>query len=77
MANLSDVDSELLALAHKDARRIMNRCDELIERVEKELSKFVAHRRERQAAVAAFTVRQAGHLTDLPPGPRRSAANAN
>ena len=33
-------DTERLALAHKQARDIMKRCDDLIDRAERELSKF-------------------------------------
>ena len=80
MSNPSDVDSERLALVHKQAGEVMKRCDELIERVEEELTKFVAHRGERRAATAVAGCK-AGHfsfvsMTD-PPSSCRPVANSN
>ena len=62
MANLSNIDSELLALARKDAREVMKRCDVLIARAETELSKFV-QRREDRTGIAAATACKAGRFT--------------
>lgn len=82
MANLSNLESELLALARKDAREVMKRCDALIERAEEELSKFVQQRRKGRTALAEVTRCKAGRftfvsMTDPPPLPRRAAANSN
>jgi hypothetical protein len=46
VSNSADVDREGFALAHQQARDVMRRCDELIQRVEKELSKFGLQLRE-------------------------------
>ena len=62
MADLSDIDSELLALARKDAREVMKRCDVLIARAEAELSKLV-QRREGLTGIAAATACKAGRFT--------------
>lgn len=81
MPNPTDVSSERLSLAHKQARDLMKRCDELIERVEQELSKFVRRLDRRRTCVAAVAGCRAGRfslvtLTKPPPG-CPSAANSN
>jgi hypothetical protein len=40
MSDLSKRDSEQLALAHWEVRKAINRCDELIERADREISRF-------------------------------------
>ena len=81
MSNPSDIDSERLTLARKKARDAMKRCDELIERAERELSKFGPQSDKKRSPIAAIAGCRVGwfslvSLTE-PPSLRQSAANSN
>jgi hypothetical protein len=74
----SDIDSERLTLARKEARDVMKRCDELIERAERELSKLSPQSETKRSRIAAIGGCRVGwfslaSLTAL----RRSVANSN
>lgn len=58
MSNPSDVDSKRLELAHRQAREAMKRCDELIQRAERELSRIALRSRGHRAGTTAV----GGHL---------------
>ena len=57
MSNPSDVDSEHLALARRQTRDATKRCDELIQRAERELAKIELSRarRTRITAIGGYT----------------------
>lgn len=81
MSSPSDVDSELLAVGHKQARDTLKRCDELIERAERELSKFTPQSDKKRSHMVAIARCRIGwfslaSLTE-PPSLRQSAANSN
>ena len=76
-----DIDSERLALARKEARHVMKRCDELIERAERELSELSPQSETKRSGIAAVAGCRVGwfslaSLTE-PPSLRGSVANSN
>lgn len=54
MANRFLTEPELRALAHRQALEVIRRCDELIERTERELSKLTDARSPSLMSLAAF-----------------------
>jgi hypothetical protein len=77
----SDVDSKRLALAHRQARDAMKRCDELIQRAERELSKFGLRSRTHRNRITAVGGHIAGRFSFVslnePPGLCPPASNNN
>jgi hypothetical protein len=75
------IDTEWLALAHEQAHEIMKCCDELIQRTERELSKFTPRSRKQRTRITTVGGHLAGRFSFVSlgePSPlRRLASNSD
>jgi len=63
VSNPANVDSEGLALARRQTRDAMKRCDELIQRAERELAKIASRSRARRSRITALGGYTAGQFS--------------